>query len=66
MLTRRAALSLPWALPLLAPALAGAQVLVTGWAGGPGPRHDPRAVGRSAFWLVVAAAGLVVGGFLAS
>lgn len=51
---------------VLLAALAGAQVLVTGWAGGPGPRHDRRAVGRSAFWLVVAAAGLVVAGFLAS
>ena len=46
--------------------LAGAQVLLTGRAGGPGPTHDRRAVGRSAFWLVVAAAGLVVLGFLAS
>jgi 4-hydroxybenzoate polyprenyltransferase len=51
---------------VLVAVLAGAQVLVTGWAGGPGPRHDRRAVGRSAFWLVVAAAGLVVLGFLAS
>ena len=51
---------------VLVAVLAGAQVLVTGWAGGPGPTHDRRAVGRSAFWLVVAAAGLVVLGFLAS
>ncbi|MFC3688644.1 UbiA family prenyltransferase [Aquipuribacter hungaricus] len=51
---------------VLVAVLAGAQVLVTGWAGGPGPRHDRRAVGRSAFWLVVAAAALVVAGFLAS
>lgn len=51
---------------VLVAALAGAQVVVTGWAGGPGPRHDARAVGRSAFWLVVAAAGLVLAGFLVS
>ena len=51
---------------VLVAVLAGAQVLVAGWAGGPGPAHDRRAVGRSAFWLVVGAAGLVVLGFLAS
>ena len=51
---------------VLVAVLGGAQVLVAGWAGGPGPAHDRRAVGRSAFWLVVAAAGLVVLGFLAS
>ena len=51
---------------VLVAVLAGAQVLVAGWAGGPGPGHDRRAVGRSAFWLVVGAAGLVVLGFLAS
>ena len=51
---------------VLVAVLGGAQVLVSGWAGGPGPAHDRRAVGRSAFWLVVGAAGLVVLGFLAS
>ncbi len=51
---------------VLVASVAGAQVLVTGWAGGPGPHHDRRAVGRSAFWLVVAAAGIVVLGFLVS
>lgn len=50
---------------VLVAVLAGAQVLLSGRAGGRGTQ-DRRAVGRSAFWSVVVAAGLVLLGFLAS